>query len=278
LAGVFDGHGGKLASDTASRLLPDFFSTKVSEAMAKGNRKHELPQILGDVMESSWEMTCDTYRNGFDDEVRRSTGSIDDLVPGTTAVAAALSMNYNDDNDDDCILHIMNCGDSRALLVGRPRETGGIRNSFVHISTKDHSPSSEMEAARLKKGVEAGLDYSLPKKSPSSSSEYLLTIGSFQYEVSRSLEGLFATSKGIVSTPDMLQIPMRQVLKERENVSLILSSDGLLEWIGNEELSKALVQLREAGYSSKDAAKSIVSQALQKGASDNISVVVIYFS
>jgi len=71
---------------------------------------------------------------------------------------------------------------------------------------------------------------------------------------------------------------MRQVLEERENVSLVLSSDGLFEWIGNEELSKALIQLREAGYSSKDAAKSIVSQALLKGASDNISVVVIYFS
>jgi serine/threonine protein phosphatase PrpC len=76
----------------------------------------------------------------------------------------------------------------------------------------------------------------------------------------------------------MLQIPLRQVLKERENVSLILSSDGIFEWIGNEELGKALVQLREAGYSSKDAAKSLVSQALQKGASDNISAVVIYFS
>ncbi len=275
MAGVFDGHGGKSASDTASQLLPDFFSAKLSEAMAKRNRKYELPQILGDVMESSWERTCDTYRNGFDNNKARLTSTIEDLVPGTTAVAATLSMNYNDDNDDDCILHILNCGDSRALLIGRPREKGSTLNSFVHISTQDHSPSCEMEAARLKRGVEAGLDYSLPENSLAGC---LLTIGGFQYEVSRGLEGLFATSKGIVSTPDMLQVQMRQVLEERENVSLVLSSDGLFEWIGNEELSKALIQLREAGYSSKDAAKSIVSQALLKGASDNISVVVIYFS
>ncbi len=51
-------------------------------------------------MESSWERTCDTYRNSFDNNKARITSSMEDLVPGTTVVATALSMSYNDDNDD----------------------------------------------------------------------------------------------------------------------------------------------------------------------------------
>jgi serine/threonine protein phosphatase PrpC len=268
VAAVFDGHGGTTASETASQLFPGIFSTEVSVAMAEGNRKYKLSQILGDVMESTWKMTCNTYRNWYD--TLTSTGSVYDLVPGTTAVAATFSM-----NDDDSTLHILNCGDSRALLIGRPQEKATTGTSFIHFSTKDHSPNCEIEAARLLKGVEAGLNYSLPENSLSRS---WLTIGGYQYEVSRSLEGSYATSKGIVSTPDMFQIDLRQVLKEKGNVSLILASDGLFEWIGNEELSREVVQLRDAGYSAKDAAKSIVGQALKKGTSDNISVVVIYFS
>jgi protein phosphatase 2C family protein 2/3 len=195
------------------------------------------------------------------------------LVAGTTAVAAALITNGN--LQRDYILQIMNCGDSRAVLAGRPRDQSAIGASFVHFSTKDHSPRCEMETARLMKGVEAGLDYSLPQ---CSLSRWWLTVGDYQYAVSRSLEGVYATSKGIVSTPDMSQIELRQVLAERENVTLVLASDGLYEVIDNEELSRDLVLLRESGYSAKDAAKSIVGQALKKGTSDNISVVVIYFS
>lgn len=101
---------------------------------------------------------------------------------------------------------------------------------------------------------------------------------SYQYAVSRSLEGSYATSKGIVSTPDLGQIDLRQVLTEREHVSLALASDGLFEVIDNEELSRELVIMRDSGVSAKDAAKTIVSRALKKGTSDNVSVVIIYFS
>lgn len=284
IAAVFDGHGGTAASQTASNIFPEIFSSQISASVTEGGGNNKLSQILGDIMGTSWENTCNTYRIGCDEQtscvadydsiegvVLASTGS-SDLVAGTTAVAAALSTNAN--KEEDYVLHLMNCGDSRAVLAGRPREKTGAGTSFVHFSTKDHSPSCEKEAARLMKGVEAGLDYSLPQ---CSLSRWWLKIGDYQYAVSRSLEGVYATSKGIVSTPDISQIDLRQVLAERENVSLVLASDGLFEVIDNEELSRDLDLLRESGYSAKDAAKSIVGQALKKGTSDNISLVVIYF-
>jgi serine/threonine protein phosphatase PrpC len=278
IAAVFDGHGGTAASHTASELFPEIFSSQISASVIEGG------EILGNIMESTWEQICNTYRNGCDKKtscvadydsvngvVLASTSS-SDLVAGTTAVAAALLTNGN--MERDYVLQIMNCGDSRSVLAGRPRDRSATGASFVHFSTKDHSPRCEMETARLMKGVQAGLDYSLPQ---CSLSRWWLTVGDYQYAVSRSLEGVYATSKGIVSTPDMSQIELRQVLAERENVTLVLASDGLYEVIDNEELSRDLVLLREAGYSAKDAAKSIVGQALKKGTSDNISLVVIYF-
>lgn len=283
IAAVFDGHGGTAASKTASQIFPGIFSSKIDTAAEE--KKTKLSWVLGELIESSWEKTCDTYRNGCEELgfcvadwdaaegiVLASTSS-SDLVAGTTAAVATVFMNT--DIDEDPILHLLHCGDSRAVLAGKPRDEAACGTSFVHFSTRDHSPRCELEAARLRNGIKSGLDYSLPQ---CSLSRWWLTVGDYQYAVSRSLEGSYATSKGIVSTPDLGQIDLRQVLTEREHVSLALASDGLFEVIDNEELSRELVIMRDSGVSAKDAAKTIVSRALKKGTSDNVSVVIIYFS
>jgi len=245
--------------------------------------------MLVQVLHSTWEMTCSTYRNGCDEHgscvadydvvegiVMASTSS-SDLVAGSTSVAAVVSIAP----DGGDVLHLLHCGDSRAVLAGKPREKAFerekriSRQSFVHFSTRDHSPSCDNEAERLRRGIEAGFDYTLPE---CSLSRWWLTVGDYQYAVSRSLEGNVATSKGIVSDADLTSIELPDVLAEREHVTLVLASDGLFEVIDNEEVSRELVTMREAGFSATDAAKNLVGLAMKKGTSDNVSVVVIYFN
>ena len=58
LAGVFDGHAGTAASETVSCILPSLFTTELLAA----------PEAtIRDALENSWATTCDTYRNGCDD-------------------------------------------------------------------------------------------------------------------------------------------------------------------------------------------------------------------
>ena len=156
---------------------------------------------LSQAVQSAWEMTCDTYKEGcsiygecvadYDQRegiLMAGTGS-KDLVAGTTASIGALSMNV-DDKDE---LIVLNCGDSRTLIVREARDK--LLKSFVHFVTKDHSPKCKSEAERLKKGIKEGLDYSVPQCSVN---RWWLRVGDYQYAVSRNLEGNFVTSKGIV--------------------------------------------------------------------------------
>ena len=59
IAGVFDGHAGSAASETVSRILPSLFTT---ELLASSDSSY-----IRTALENSWQTTCDTYRNGCDE-------------------------------------------------------------------------------------------------------------------------------------------------------------------------------------------------------------------
>lgn len=268
VAGVFDGHGGGAASKTALQVLPSFLSTQLKTG--------EVSQAI----QSAWEMTCDTYKEGcsiygecvadYDQRegiLMAGTGS-KDLVAGTTASIGALSI--NGENKDELI--VLNCGDSRTLVVGEPRDKSS--NSFIHFVTKDHSPKCQSEAERLKAGIKEGLDYSEPQCSVN---RWWLRVGDYQYAVSRSLEGSFATSRGIVSDADISAVSLTELIRERSNTMMIIASDGLFERLDNELVGKEAVRMRKDGLSAKDTAKQLCSLALDKNTSDNVSAVVVFF-
>lgn len=268
LGGVFDGHGGDAASKTASQILPSLFSTKV-----------ELSD-LGQALESAWDETCETYKEGCtiygscvaDYDPREGvllagTGS-KDWVAGTTASIAAFS-SQNDRNE----LVVLNCGDSRTLIVGEPKDKS-MSQSYLHFATQDHSPKSESEYYRLQTGKESGLDYSLPQCSVN---RWWIKVGDYQYAVSRSLEGEFASSKGIVSDADVEVLDLSRLVQLRNDASLVIASDGLFEVYDNEFIAKEVATMRGEGTSAKDVAKQLCLMALEKGTTDNVSVVVWYF-
>lgn len=282
MAGIYDGHGGDAASTTVSRYLPG----KLREYLFDGIPESDLSsEHLKQSLEQSWDEICEMYRMGCDGDdtcsadydeiegiIKAGTGS-KDLVAGTTATS--ILMPY----DNASHLIVLNCGDSRTLCVGEPCAPSDhlpspfSKSSYVHFATRDHSPKDKLEEERLKRGRKEGLDYSLPE---CSIKKWFLQIGDYQYAVSRSLEGSFATSKGIVSNADMTTLCLKSVRSERKDASVILASDGLFEVIDNELVAKIVTSSRNEGLTANEVTKRLCNEAIRKGSSDNISVIVIY--
>jgi len=252
VAGVMDGHGGLAASTMVSSELPSLLSNELII-----NRR-SVPNAL----EEAWERVCKMYQEQCTDPdlcvadydprlgaLMANTGS-EDLVAGTTASVMAL-------DEKTGKLTVLNCGDSRTMVVNS--------QGRVQFTTKDHTPQTEDK--RLCEGIQAGLNYSLPK---CRMSRWCLTVGDYEYSVGRSLEGPFATSKGIVSDPDVTTIPIKC------GEILVSASDGLWEVMDSDEVAIDINKMRAQGMTAKDTARTLCSMAIKKGTSDNVSTVVIF--
>ena len=253
LAGVFDGHLGAAASSFARDDLPGTFSASLN--LGDGAPVQSLLEI-------SWNQCCDSYRASClseDDCVAEYdpkegilmayTGS-QDAVAGTTATVFALDKQTSH-------LAALNCGDSRGLVMDS--------NGQLVFQTIDHKPESEIE--RLTAGAEQGLGYSIPKCRVA---RWTLEVGDYDYAVARSLEGSFATSKGIVSLADV------SVLQAESGMTALVATDGLWEVIDSAEACRIVSRLKSQKASASDAAKALCSLAYEKATTDNVSVVVIY--
>lgn len=255
MAGVMDGHGGCAASLMVSEELPGLLS---KELVIK-----DRSRSVSEALEDSWSTVCARYQQQCTEEgeciaeydpvegtLQADTGS-KDLQAGTTCSLVALDETSSE-------LTVLNCGDSRSLVVNG--------NGKVKFATVDHTPQSE--AKRLAQGIRDGLDYSLPK---CRLSRWSLRVGDYEYAVGRSLEGIFATSKGIVSDPDISQLPVQ------EGDILISATDGLWNVMDSNEVAIDLHKMRTQNkMSAHDAARTLCSMALRKGTPDNVSAVVVY--
>jgi serine/threonine protein phosphatase PrpC len=252
IAGIMDGHGGTAASTMVSEQLPNLLSNQLLV------NRLSVP----DAFKESWETVCNAYRQQCTNEdeciaeydpvegiLMANTGS-EDLVAGTTASVMVL-------DEKTGKLTLLNCGDSRSLVV--------TSQGKVKFATDDHTPQTEQQ--RLKVGLEAGLDYSLPQ---CSISKWWLSVGEYQYAVGRSLEGPFATSKGIVSDPDVTTIQVEA------GDMLVSASDGLWDVMDSSEVAIDLRKMRKQGMPARDAASSLCSMAIRKGTPDNVSVAVVF--
>ena len=134
LAGVFDGHGGKAAAQSASQLMPSLCPEQLAHGAITSRQALEL----------AWQSTCDTYRNGCDEMgecvaeydaqdgvLMASTGS-EDLVAGTTASVATLKENE---------LTVLNC------------EIVEIRGHYLSIQRGKSSSRLSTTLERLNKSV-----------------------------------------------------------------------------------------------------------------------------
>jgi serine/threonine protein phosphatase PrpC len=277
LAGVFDGHGGNAASKSLAQLLPSLFSVELAGILTDGKDK-ATSEDLRNAMESAYDIACRTYRDGCD-ELETCVADYDpregiilaamganDVIAGSTATVAVLSV--SEDGADE--LSVLNCGDSRTLVIGKPRG-GSSKDSVVHFSTRDHSPSCELEIERLSRGMDQGFSQPMCRMG-----RWRIKVGDFTYGLARSLEGSYATMKGLVSDADISAVNLTDMLAEREHASVVIASDGLFEVIDNEECGRYVIKCRAEGLEASLAAKQLTKLAIDKGSPDNVSVVVVY--
>jgi len=178
LAGVMDGHLGIQAASHVRSTLPDVFSEKLIL-----NADAPVEELL----EQSWKQVCDLYRSqcsvdqcaaeydAREGSLAAFTGS-EDAVAGTTTCIVALDMLTSN-------LITLNCGDSRAVIM---------KDKDVIFQTTDHTPGRELN--RFEEARKAGmLDYAEPVCRLST---WRVPVGEYNYAVSRSLEGEFASSRG----------------------------------------------------------------------------------
>ena len=134
LTGVFDGHGGNSTSTTLAQLLPSLFSVELAGLMSESATGKAKSSDLREAMASAYEITCNAYRNGCDEEggcvadydprqgIVLAGMESTDLVAGSTVTVAVLGMSEDGAGE----LSVLNCGDSRTqgfcgvLFYARP--------------------------------------------------------------------------------------------------------------------------------------------------------------
>jgi serine/threonine protein phosphatase PrpC len=160
------------------------------------------------------------------------------------------------------VLTTLNCGDSRCLIFDG--------DGKLIFQTVDHEPNLAEELERLSEGQKQGLSYSLPE---CRFSRWYLPVGEYEYAVSRSLEGPFATARGITWLADVKDIQVTDV------VVAVSATDGLFEVMDTAQVGQIVHQLRTTQkMTAADAAKTLCSMAVERGSSDNVSVVILYLA
>ncbi|XP_039049442.1 protein phosphatase 2C 16-like isoform X2 [Hibiscus syriacus] len=260
--GVYDGHSGL--------QVANYCRDRIHVALAEeiGSIKDNLcDDTSKESRQVQWENTFTSCFLKVDDEIGgKVTGgngdvsgaSFESIAPetvGSTAVVALV-----------CSSHIVvaNCGDSRAVLC---------RGKEAMALSSDHKPNREDEYARIE----------------ASGGKVIQWKGHRVFGVlamSRSIGDRYL-KPWIIPEPEVTFIP-----RAREDECLILASDGLWDVISNEEACEvarrrillwhkknAVLSGVERGKgidpASQAAAEYLSMLAIQKGSSDNISVIVV---
>jgi serine/threonine protein phosphatase PrpC len=176
---------------------------------------------------------------------------------GSTALVAIMY-----DIDSSRYLHVMNTGDCRIVMC---------RNNIACPLTKDHKPNKPEEAYRLKKmGGEVvfdGVDYRIKNLS-----------------VSRSF-GDLDTAPYVIHRPDIFKYKV-ELNKPNGDKFLIMGCDGLWDVVENQEaIDFVLNNCYDSPINGKRINKNIniahklATYAIEsKGSTDNVSVIVYFFS
>lgn len=169
---------------------------------------------------------------------------------GSTAVVALLS---------DEMLWVAHCGDSRAVLC----RSGG---RAVEQLTEDHKPSRRDERDRV---LEAGGVVFMHQGC-------LRVMGVLA--VTRAIGNHDMRRCGITAEPEV-----REVVRTAADEFLIIASDGLWDVMSNQEavdlvnrcVERCKVKAASRHTAMRVAAKVLAKQAVHKGSTDNVSVVVV---
>lgn len=264
--GVFDGHGD---GGFASRYVADSIVQCLTETEEWKNQK------CGEDTKSISEALICACRDVDVDLRAMATGkSVQD--GGSTGVIAIVTEN-------DII--VGNVGDSRCIGIRKNESDGSI--AAIALST-DHTPGLEGEKERIiNAGLEVisetfpdphndGKDTTLYKiqKSERDRIAVARAFGDFDYKANSSLN---AEEQAIICTPEIMVHPTKDLQY------LVLACDGVWDVMSNEEVGKFVVEkvieISNGGELDCEVLPAIgdelLKHCLEKGSSDNMSVMII---
>jgi serine/threonine protein phosphatase PrpC len=161
---------------------------------------------------------------------------------GTTCVLA-----IQFENNGQQYLNVINTGDSRSILC---------RNGLALPLTKDHKPFWPEEQKRIK---------NLGGKIQFDGHDWRIK----DLSVSRAF-GDFDATPYVTHIPELYRYKI-----DKSDKFIVLACDGLWDVLTNEEVVNFILTNSQ---SKKIVAKKLVEYALKKGSTDNITVIVVFFS
>ncbi|XP_019264222.1 PREDICTED: probable protein phosphatase 2C 51 isoform X2 [Nicotiana attenuata] len=281
IAAVFDGHGGREASEMASQKFLDYFLLHVVfntyKKLFSHSKEHEEAvdeESVHGILEKALLRTIQDIDSEFSQEALNN-----DYISGSTATVV-LWMNGQ--------ILVGNLGDSKALLCSRrthfDQDSEGLKSSnycSLKLSvgdlgtklqaeelTKDHHPDRDDEKARIEAAGGVVLVIGVPRVNG------ILA-------VSRSIGDIGLKRYGVIAE---LEVTGWRRLTT-EDCYLVIGSDGIFERMSPQDVCDILhgghAKENETSIdtslcpSSSSLADCIVQNAFSKGSSDNLSVIVI---
>ncbi|KAK7840654.1 putative protein phosphatase 2c 51 [Quercus suber] len=254
---VFDGHGGKEASEMASKLLLDYFYMHALFSSYKllTQYKGVLPLIDDEIthlkiLKEALLNTIQEIDFKFSQASRIYEAFQKKIFSGSTATVALLV--------DGKIL-IANVGDSKALLCTKKIQSGNMTTSLsVTKLTEDHHPDRDDERARIEAaGGSVVSVWGVPRVNR------ILTL-------SRAIGDVYLKRFGVIAVP---QVTGWQPLDANDRF-LVVSSDGVFESLTPQDVCDLIYDSSSCSPLSS-LGDCIVNTAFEKGSMDNLSVIVV---
>jgi serine/threonine protein phosphatase PrpC len=248
LVGVFDGHGGALASTFSAENFADaLHQTPSYRCYMNDFRKDSACSV-----EYLGEAIKDTYKElDRQLEEKLELEGIEDSS-GTTGCILIITPNY---------ILCGNAGDSRCVLSV---------DGFTKALSRDHKPDDAKEKERIEsaggKVVRGRIDGELAVSR---------AIGDFKFKASNQQhEGGGSNTGGgkVVSTPDI-----STHIRGSRDQFLVLACDGLWDVYSSTEVLLQVSSLLNSDVKTNDIPGAIIDLAIANGSQDNVSVAVCNF-
>ena len=230
LMGVYDGHGyeGEKVSRTIVSKLPGFMNE--SKEFITGNLREAFKYALPACNKSL-----------------KNSGVIETSLSGSTAVQALL---YGDKS-----VLCANVGDSRAI-VGVVESNG--KTSVVELS-HDHKPTNPEEQERIESNGGRVEPYMYEGEAIGPPRVWLRDEDTPGLCMSRSIGDSIAASVGVIADPDLVEHEFGP-----QDKYLVFMSDGIFEFISNEEVIEFIHKHAQQGLSPREVGKRLVKEARKK--------------
>lgn len=241
-----------------------------------GHRGHEashfgisaLPAELGQTVREGKLPSNSRIQQGFrtvDNCLRKHLRDLGVQKAGSTVVGALVVA----EEDGTYQAKIINCGDSRAILIKDPKDDD-VDHQYCMMVTVDHKPNVKEEQAR----IEAAGGFVSSGRCPRVDGRIAVcrSIGDFDFKGDKKLK---PCEQKVTCEPDIYELSGIQ-----PGSLVFMACDGIWDVMSSKTIAKKVRDAlkRDPCADLQDVAASIVRQCYKKGSADNLTVLLVRLS